>query len=45
LLGAIGWALATKGGRATDKMRIHQARRAPDWADFEVAVKAEVDAL
>jgi len=45
LLGAIGWALATKGGRATDKMRIHQAQRAPDWADFEVAVKAEVDAL
>jgi len=44
-LGAIGWALATKGGRATDKMRIHQARRAPDWAAFDVAVKAEVDAL
>jgi len=44
-LGAIGWALATKGGRATDKMRIHQARRAPVWAAFEVAVKAEVDAL
>jgi len=44
-LGAIGWALATKGGRATDKMRIHQARRAPVWAAFDVAVKAEVDAL
>jgi len=44
-LGAIGWALATKGGRAADKMRIHQARRAPDWAAFDAAVKAEVDAL
>jgi len=26
-------------------MRIHQARRAPVWAAFDIAVKAEVDAL
>jgi len=44
-LGAIGWALATKGGRATDQTRIHQAPRAPVWAAFDVAVKAEVDSL
>jgi len=44
-LGAIGWALATKGGRAADKMRIYQARRAFDSAALNVAVKAEVDAV
>ena len=44
-LGAIGWTLDAKGGRAAEKMRIHQARRAPDWAAFDAAVKAEVEAL
>jgi len=44
-LGAIGRALAAKGGCAADKMSIHQARRAPDWTVFDAAVKAEVDAL
>ena len=28
-----------------DKMLIHQARREPDWVQFNVAVEAEVDAL
>lgn len=41
----LGWALAAMGGRSPDKMRIDQARREPDWPDFDKAVKAEVDAL
>jgi len=28
-----------------DKMLIHQARREPDWVQFNMAVKAEVDSL
>jgi len=28
-----------------DKMLSHQARREPDWVQFNMAVEAEVDAL
>lgn len=39
------WAMAAKGGRTPDKMRIHQARKEPDWPLFDEAVCKEVDSL
>eukprot|EP00170_Pyropia_yezoensis_P002234 contig_9357_g2238 len=41
----LGSALAAKGGRSPDKMRIDQARRQTDLPVFEKAVNTEVDAL
>lgn len=40
----LGRALATNGA-SPDKMRMDQAKREPDWPDFDKAIKAEVDAL
>jgi len=41
----VAWALAASGGRFRDKMRIEQARREPDWPEFDAAVQREVDSL
>lgn len=41
----VGWALAAKGGRTPDKMRICQALREPDWLLLENAIKKEVSSL
>jgi len=39
------WALAAKGRGNPDKMRMDQAKLAPDWDVFDAAIQAEVDAL
>jgi len=39
------WALAAQARGNRDKMRMDQAKLAPDWDLFDVAIQAEVDAL
>jgi len=41
----VAWALAAHGGRSRDKMRIDQARREPDWPEFDAADQSEVNSL
>lgn len=41
---SVAWALATSGG-SPDKMRMDQAKREPDWPEFDKATRAEVEAL
>jgi len=43
-IGGVGTSLAAMP-QDPDKMRIHQARKAADWTEFDKAVKREVDSL
>lgn len=39
------WAYAAMSGGSPDKMRLDQARKQPDWPQFDAANKKEVDSL
>lgn len=44
-VGVKAWAYVVKARGSPDKMRMHQARKQPDWPEFHAANEKEVDSL
>jgi len=43
--GLLSWALAARARGNPDKMRLYQAKKEPDWSEFDKAIQAEVQSL